>query len=429
LYANAATGNDANACTKASAPCDTITAALAKLPVGGGTIQLQGAAPFVEQVDVTKNNVTITSALSGGSTIAPNTKNVNGAKPGGAAVIAMVHVAPSVTGFILRNVTVDGAGASFGCEANTYVGVYVHSAVATLKQVKVKNIQPASPDGCQNGVGVYVRSEPATTTTLTMNAASTVDSYNKNGITCADSGTTCKLTDVSVTGHGGVGVPLAAQNGVQVSGGAAATLTRVTSNDNAYLAPGWVATGLLISTAGAVTVNNSTFDGNNTGIYVISTDNVIIASSRTRDGVAQGDAYSAGIDLVDVSGARVNMNTSSNNPTGGINGWGLESSKVSGNTTTGNGFAGIYIGGYDSYVSTGNLVVSNIVQDNTNDGIQADVPSSGNTFRYNAMTNNHTGGDDIHDLSTGGGTLGTANAWVKNTCGTGGTSSPNGLCT
>ncbi|MGP3920748.1 hypothetical protein [Nonomuraea sp. 10N515B] len=74
---------------------------------------------------------------------------------------------------------------------------------------------------------------------------------------------------------------------------------------------------------------------------------------------------------------------------------------------------------------TNSLIARNNVARNGQDGIHIDngTGNSGNVIRFNAARLNAA--FDCHDETTGGGTLGTANTWLRNR---GTTSSPAGLC-
>jgi parallel beta-helix repeat protein len=69
-----------------------------------------------------------------------------------------------------------------------------------------------------------------------------------------------------------------------------------------------------------------------------------------------------------------------------------------------------------------NRVARNNLRSNGHDGIHADATSTGNVFRQNEAKNNAV--FDYEDNSTGTGTAGTANTWIKNK---GKTASPPGL--
>jgi hypothetical protein len=130
-------------------------------------------------------------------------------------------------------------------------------------------------DGCQGGVGIQVGEATSSTTADTGTATLTndiVNTYQKNGITIDGAGSSAVLKTDTVTGTGET--TAIAQNGIQVSDGASATISGalVTGNecDNATCGSGPLdtqATGILLFDAGATKVMNSTVNGNDDGIY------------------------------------------------------------------------------------------------------------------------------------------------------------------
>jgi nitrous oxidase accessory protein NosD len=79
--------------------------------------------------------------------------------------------------------------------------------------------------------------------------------------------------------------------------------------------------------------------------------------------------------------------------------------------------------GIGVYASTGAKIDNNDTDDNDTDGLFADTDTSGNSFTNNEASGN--GNLDCEDVSTGTGTAGTANTWLKDV---GDTSSPAGIC-
>ena len=84
---------------------------------------------------------------------------------------------------------------------------------------------------------------------------------------------------------------------------------------------------------------------------------------------------------------------------------------------------GIYASGFGGPSMTSSLVSDNHSKNNVNDGIKIGPLNSGNTILNNDMKGNTN--FDAEDDSSGTGTAGTANTWLKNKCNT---SFPLGLC-
>lgn len=170
----------------------------------------------------------------------------------------------------------------------------------------------ASPiNGCQGGVGIQVGM--AWTTPVEVGHAVlddvTVDSYQKNGITIDGTGSSATVDDATVTGAGQT--DQTAQNGIQVSNGATATIDDSVISQNecdvASCGPDsmvdYQAAGVLLYGAGTTTVEGCTINDNDMGVYSYaggstapSTPNTVVKSSSFNDDryesalLDQGDA-------------------------------------------------------------------------------------------------------------------------------------------
>lgn len=173
---------------------------------------------------------------------------------------------------------------------NTLVG-----GGATLEATKVTfedaGVAKSSPDvGCQGGVAVQVGfsgsegsaslTTPAVETGHAVLADDTISEYQKNGVTVDGDGSSATIgPKVTITGDGPVGT---GQNGVQVSRGATARLTKVKISDDECSIPSvcgdesqsqWEedASGVLLYLPGAHTaVESSKLAENNIGLEYIS---------------------------------------------------------------------------------------------------------------------------------------------------------------
>jgi hypothetical protein len=180
----ATTGSDSgNACTTKSAPCKTIARALTEQAASatGGTIQVK-AGTYTGQINITSANDNVTIKGAGATTIiqpqasglATDT-DTDSSQP----QIAVIDVAPGVTGFNLKALSVNGTNAiasldsdGDGC-AQDYVGIYYHAASGSIGNVSVSGIDmPADLFGCQGGQGIYVNSTSLDPATVTANAVS-----------------------------------------------------------------------------------------------------------------------------------------------------------------------------------------------------------------------------------------------------------------
>ncbi|MCU1428029.1 MAG: Cna domain protein [Actinomycetia bacterium] len=432
------TGTDAaNNCTVKTSPCKTISHALTFVaPTGSNINVVTGSGPIVDQATISHSDVTING---NGASIAPVTDNVNGSTPSGADVRAVVSVTSGFTNVLLKNLTIDGTGmpAAAGCVAGPgHTGLYVRSASVTLSKVNVTSITSGAPNllGCQNGLAVYVRSQSGPSATLKMSGGK-VDNYQKNGITCNDTGTTCKISLTEVVGRGPVGLGDAAQNGIQFGFGGGGTINKAKVHGNNYTPDGEGTGILLYDTASNASVISSEVFANNVGIYAQndsgnSTASVTLKSNNAHDAAPATNGFNGdGIFLDSVSNATVISNTVKTNGDGGIIGYGAKLSTIKSNHLSAANGTGIGLAGPGSVnaTSTSNLVTMNTVDGSTADGIQATADATGNAFSNNTMSNNQP--FDAHDSSSGGGTAGTANNWSGNACHNGGGGgSPAGIC-
>ena len=296
----------------------------------------------------------------------------------------------------------------------------------------MRNIElPPADFGCQDGLGVYVASDPGTNSSVTMNGL-TVSAYDKNGITCRDTGTSCGVENSTVTGVGPTS--LIAQNGIEVFHADSAVLQGNTVSGNTYTGGGAgnEATGLLLWDVGSVTATGNTLTLNDNDGYIFS-DGTEPASqsyfienntaSSATDKVPGGLAgYGDGFQI-DSSSAPITLsgNTITKAAENGISLLGATNVTVSDNTVSKSNANGIYVGGPGSLNtgSSSNTITGNTAKKNGQTGIFADSDSSGNTFSSNNAVSNPR-----YNLVD----LGTANSWVGNTCTPPGDSAPAGLC-
>lgn len=428
LYVNPS-GTDTGTCTTSSAPCATIDYTLTQAPPNA-TIDV-GAGTYAEQVVITQNTTIV--GTPSGTIIDPTTLTTSETDPnGGQPVYAIVDVKPHAH-LIMKNVVVNGTGAQsqFTDCSEDFTGVYYDDAVGQLKKDTVENIElPQADFGCQDGMGVYVTNDPGSNSSVTMNTLK-VPAYDKNGITCEGTGTSCGVTKSTVTGIGPTS--LIAQNGILIYHATSAALNGNTVSGNSYTGPDASATGLLLWDVGSLTATDNTLTSNDVDGYLFSdgtdptqqtgyfiTDNTV---SNATDKVPGGeDGYGDGLQI-DSSTAPVTLsgNTITKNAENGISLLGASNATVSDNTSSKNVGDGIYVGGPGSLNtgSSSNTISSNIVRKNGQSGIFADTDSSANTFSSNNAT-----GNTRYNLAD----LGTDNTWTGNTCTPPGDSSPSGLC-
>lgn len=227
-----------------SAPGDTIV-------VCPGVYQEQ--VRVYRSLTLTGSNATIKApAVLTGPT--PNTRNI--VDVFGATSTTPVDVVMS--GFI-----VSGPGPGPCGSIDSGIGVR-DGATLDLSYTTVRDVRDQPFSGCQNGEGIRVGTPRNESATPQIGHAVidhvVVTRYQKNGITVAGPGSTAKITNSTTTGMGKTTV--IAQNGVQVSSGATATVNNNVIRDNYYTPKGTVACGLLIFNASGVTESENTYQGN-----------------------------------------------------------------------------------------------------------------------------------------------------------------------
>jgi parallel beta-helix repeat protein len=432
LYVNGSTGVDSGTCRLAAHPCATISYALSKATTGA-TIKVT-AGDYPQPLQITKP-VTIVGAgdTGSGTVIDPSTLIADTDTDSSYTQYAVIDI-PNTTGVTLKDLDIDGQNAigNFdGCGPD-FVGVYYHDSSGSMSTVQVTNIQlPQADFGCQDGQAVYVASDANDNSTVTMTSLN-INSYDKNGVTCDDAGTTCTLKSSKITGIGATS--LIAQNGFQGFDAAAVTLANDTIKSDSYTGGGAgnSAAGILIYDVGAVSVTSNHVSASDVDAYFgddgtgPSPQNWAITGNQltaATDNVPGGESgYGDGLELDSTfNPVTVSGNTMERNAEYGIWLGGVNNATVTGNTTSFNTSDGIHVGGPGSIITTssGNLISDNISNSNKGDGILADGDSSGNSFESNTVYQNVT--YDLEDQGTG-------NAWTGNTCRPAHDSSPAGLC-
>jgi hypothetical protein len=234
----------------------------------------------------------------------------------GFTVCGTKHTSVSVNGLIF-----DEAWSTGTCDDSLY-GILVGGG-STLKlthsEIDAAGAYPLN--GCQGGIGIQDGMGWTTPNEAGHLIASydRISGYQKNGMTIDGKGSTASLYEDTVTGIGETtGI---AQNGIQVSNGALATITKATVSGNECDAPScgpngltsYQSTGILLYGAAKGTlVTDSLIENNDIGTYFLSssptlspnaqagfTDNVI--KNNRYEGMVfdQGRAKAAGNKITD----------------------------------------------------------------------------------------------------------------------------------
>jgi hypothetical protein len=241
------------------------------------------------------------------------------------------------TGVTIEDLEVDGgaAASNIGCGGD-YVGVDFQDAAGTLTSANVLNVY-TSAFGCQEVSGAvyayngYFYSGIAPSPSIAVAIShTTVTGYQKNGISCDDSGETCAVKSDTVIGAGPITTD--AQNGIQIAYGAYASVEKSTISDNSYTGStstndwygsGYVATGLLLyDPATGTTVSGNTLLLNQVGIaytddgtYDSGSESVTISHNTVKESAAYGivaNGASGGGDFATISSNTVNNEHSLN---------------------------------------------------------------------------------------------------------------------
>lgn len=276
---------------------NSIQAAITGAPAGA-TINVC-AGTYAEQLQITKSlslvsqagavTVTLPATIANATTACDTAPGTGAYQADQDGVSICGHVTVKMTG-----IAVQAAWPSGTCYDSLY-GIlvaggatldFMHSALTAGGAVPV--------NGCQGGVGIQVGMAWVTTSSKvghTVLSNDSVSGYQKNGVTIDGAGSTAAIMDTTVTG---AGLTDTAQNGIQVSNGAKATISHSTIQGNecsTVLVPscglnGYQSIGVLFygPHAGS-SVTSSTIKGNDLGVYNVEDT----ATAPTASAVAIND--------------------------------------------------------------------------------------------------------------------------------------------
>jgi parallel beta-helix repeat protein len=327
----------------------------------------------------------------------------------GSGGIAIVRVT-SANGVTILGFTITGPG-YLPCNSINY-GVRVEGGgSANILGNHIIDIRDNPLGGCQNGVAVGVGRAIEGQTGSAQIIGNVIERYQKNGPTVSNVGSSAAIAFNRVFGIGPT--TKIAQNGIQVSGGATATIRHNFVANNIYTPQTVVSTGVLLFTTGQVVTERNTVTSNDVNIYMIDA----AGGSRTTDNRVRGGTFD-GVAVADASGVRVADNRIEHNGGPGIGIYDATSNRFDDNKIEDNDDSGILLDNGDNNAVGKNWVRGNGTDNfDMTDGIRANANSGGNTISYNRLKNNVT--HDCHDATLAG------NIWTNNR---GQTSSPEGLC-
>ncbi|HLJ69231.1 MAG TPA: hypothetical protein VKX16_17895 [Chloroflexota bacterium] len=312
LYVGAFVGNN----TGCASPGYTSVQAAVNAAVNGKTVYLCGTNPYNE--DVVVNNKIITLTGDPGATLAPGTAPTASQLPTAfntdqlTIPQANLIVWGSATTVTVTNLDLTGPFTSNSCTDEFYGVLAISGGAVKMTNDKVANTVSGTPGdyGCQQGVGIQIGREywPGAGTGNNCNGGYCVENfvgigtltsvqvtgYQKNGMTIDGPGSSAKVTNSGVTGAGPTS-PLGqiiAQNGIQVSRGALATLTGNNVAANQYSGTNNAsATGILLfggcgdPLVTGVKISGNTLTNNDIGIgmYNYNTACTAVTTTPTKD--------------------------------------------------------------------------------------------------------------------------------------------------
>lgn len=330
----------------------------------GQSLTLQGFAPTPGGADLA------TVAIPGGGLVLATGFN-------GTPVAAQIYVynGANVT---INNLTVDGQGNTINSCAPDLIGIYFQNASGTVTHSAVINqVLPTSPvdlTGCQSGQGIYAESGNGGSSNVNVNN-STIQDFQKNGVTGNEVGTTLTVSNNSIVGRGSTGG--AAENGVQIAFGAKGSVTSNIVADNIWAPdvltdPGDAAAGILVYASKGVSITSNRVTSTQFGIALAGDP---VSGKANANAVSQNTVSATHIfDAIDVCG---NNNT------------------ISSNTINGADESGIHLDSSCSASGNSNSVMNNSINLSCS-GILQGSGTSGNTLSGNTYYNVGTqvlGGD------------------------------------
>lgn len=277
LYSGAAIAAtvEVGTCKNGFVQFPTIQAAVTSAPEGATVLVCPGIYP--EQVTINKTLTLQGVALStaSGATIAAPSGGVlaiTNSLATGDPIAAQVLV-QNARDVDINNLTVDGSkNGILGCSP-TFVGIFYQNASGTISHAAVlKQALSDGLTGCQSGLAIFAQSGSGGYSNLHVEN-STVNAYQKNGITGNEVGTSVTVRDNTVIGQGPT--TGAAENGIQVGFGATGQVMRNVAIDDVWApdtinAPGNAASGILVFASSHVTVHNNRVGNTQFGIAVVS---------------------------------------------------------------------------------------------------------------------------------------------------------------
>ncbi|MBK8633761.1 MAG: right-handed parallel beta-helix repeat-containing protein [Saprospiraceae bacterium] len=195
----------------------------------------------------------------------------------------IIKVSGAAVSAEISELTIKGPGPG-GCGTIGY-GILVRDAAnANIHNNKIIDVRDQPFSGCQNGIAIQVGRQAWSTTGTATITNNIISGYQKNGITVDNTGSNAIITGNIITGAGTT--PTIAQNGLQVSRGATATVTGNTITGNSFHLTGnpsdWGSTGILLFQNGQVTLaGGNNLNGNDQNYYAFEPVGTIALGAET----------------------------------------------------------------------------------------------------------------------------------------------------
>jgi parallel beta-helix repeat protein len=329
-----------------------------------------------------------------------------------AIIVANVPDGASVT---LKTLKVDGQSVTEKPAGADYVaGIFYRETGGTIDTVTMANVTVGSTGTAVRGYGCYIS---AGTNPVSVEVkGSTITNFDKNGMEVMGDKLTADINNNTITGRGVLPNGDEVQNGVDVGGGAEATVNSNNISNLAYQPEQWWAGGiLLIDHGGSGVANNNNITNCQMGIVI--QDGSGTAQGNTVNGGTVGllglwaQYTKAGIHTVSflgntVSGAKDDIYYGYENAAVGAQSWDAGVSltvTISDNQLTGPGATtatadGIIIGDLPDYAA-GSIQAT--ITNNTVSGWRSGIRllssvAAGSTISGNTITNNGTTDTGVH---------------------------------
>jgi uncharacterized repeat protein (TIGR01451 family) len=374
----------------------TIQAAIDDSDTVAGHVISVTAGTFLEQVNVYKS-LTIVGENKATTFIKPPA-TISGDAIGAALVSITNTASVTMSGFTVAGpkpapITCDPA------QALMYGVRVMGNGALDITNSNIVDIRDEPLSGCQTGIGIRAGSFAFNTSGhLTMTGV-VITGYQKGGVVVSGIGSSGVITGNTITGLGAQNQ--IAQNGVQISGGATATVTDNTISANkcdlvsacsSDAINGDFSSGVLLYDAGAVTVSRNVISDTDTGIYSYApTVPVTVENNALRNNRWHGVFVDQGNTTVLSNAISGSLNgvavVSFNSATGDSNG------KVYSNTISGGTNGVLVIGQFitDTYKPVLDAQFNNLTSNTNGVKMDASAPAANSVVKLNNIVSNTTG--------------------------------------